>query len=176
MPNWVENWLSIRRANRPVQDYIDGWRASSQNPGLAFSLTSFVPMPGGIWHYDWCVAHWGTHLDTDNAEIEILDDRQVCIRFGTAWSPPLLAVEALSRRHPEMELILDFGDPAMGFAGRGWPAAEVCWSEQRCRATHPSSNGIATCVTMRMAPANRLYSLDRLSGRVRSGDVRLRVA
>ena len=118
MPNWVENWLSIRSANRPVQDYIDGWRASSQNPGLAFSLTSFVPMPGGIWHYDWCVAHWGTHLDTDNAEIEILDDRQVCIRFGTAWSPPLLAVEALSRRHPEMELILDFGDPAMGFAGR----------------------------------------------------------
>ena len=75
MPNWCENWLSIRSAGQPVQDYIDGWRAASQDPGLAFSLTSFVPMPGGIWHYDWCVANWGTHLDTDSAEIEILDDR-----------------------------------------------------------------------------------------------------
>jgi hypothetical protein len=118
MPNWCENWLSIRSAGQPVQDYIDGWRAASQDPGLAFSLTSFVPMPGGIWNYDWCVTQWGTKWDTDGVDIEILDEHHGCIRFGTAWSPPLAAVEALSCRHPELELILDFGDPANDFAGR----------------------------------------------------------
>ena len=85
---------------------------------MAFSLTSFVPMPGGIWNYDWCVTHWGTKWDTDGVDIEILDEHHGCIRFGTAWSPPLAAVEALSCRHPELELILDFGDPANDFAGR----------------------------------------------------------
>ncbi len=118
MPNWCENWLSIRSATRTIQDYLDDWRTASQDPESAFSLTSFIPMPGGIWHYDWCVANWGTHLDTDSAEIEILDERHGLVRFGTAWSPPLPVVEVVCRRHPELELILDFGDPAIGFAGR----------------------------------------------------------
>jgi Ferredoxin-like domain in Api92-like protein len=118
MPNWCENWLSIRSTGHSVQDYIDGWRAASQDPGLAFSLTSFVPMPGGVWDHDWCVTHWGTKWDADSVEIEILDEHHGLVRFGTAWSPPLPAIEALSRRHPRLELILDFGDPAMDFAGR----------------------------------------------------------
>jgi Ferredoxin-like domain in Api92-like protein len=85
---------------------------------LAFSLTSFVPMPGGIWNHDWCVTHWGTKWDTDAPDIEIVNEHHGCVRFGTAWSPPLPAVEALSRRLPRLELILDFGDPAMDFVGR----------------------------------------------------------
>jgi hypothetical protein len=118
MPNWCENWLVIRSEDQPIQDYIDGWRAVSQDPELAFSLTSFVPLPSGIRDHDWFVANWGTKWDADGVEIEILDERQGCIRFATAWSPPLPAVEALSRRHPELELILDFGDPTMDLVGR----------------------------------------------------------
>ena len=118
MPSWCENWLLIWSEDKPVQDYIDSWRAISQDPGLAFSLTSIVPMPGGIWDYDWCIVNWGTKWDTYDVKIEILDEHQGRIRFSTAWSPPLTAVEALSLRHPELELILDFGDPDNDFAGR----------------------------------------------------------
>ena len=118
MPNWCENWLSIRSATRTVQDYLDDWKTASQEPESAFSLTSFVPMPGGTWSHDWCMTHWGTKWDADAPDIEIVNQHHGCVRFGTAWSPPLLAIEALSRRHPELEIILDFGEPNDDFIGR----------------------------------------------------------
>jgi hypothetical protein len=118
MPNWCENWLEIHSKSKPIQDYFDDWRAKSQDPILAFSLTSFIPMPNGIWDYDWCLANWGTKWDVDSPDVNVVAKYHGLIQFVTAWSPPLKVIEALSRSHPELEIVLDFGEPNVDATGR----------------------------------------------------------
>ena len=41
----------------------------------------------------------------------------VVYKFDTAWSPPSAAIRTASEQHPNLELVLRFGEPGGGFAG-----------------------------------------------------------
>lgn len=55
--------------------------------------------------YDWSIAHWGTKWNADTIEIS-----ENTILFETAWSPPIQAMQELTRKYPKAVFTLDFSD------------------------------------------------------------------
>ena len=49
--------------------------------------------------YDWSVQYWGSKWDASSDET--WEDAEDYISFSTAWSPPDAFIEALSKKHPE---------------------------------------------------------------------------
>jgi hypothetical protein len=70
---------------------------------------------GDNW-YDWNVRNWGTKWDVgvshkeEYPETEIMDetDLSIAYRFNTAWSPPIPAIEELSRQYPNITMKLSY--------------------------------------------------------------------
>lgn len=60
--------------------------------------------------YSWSIFNWGTKW---NAKDTIIEDN--AIKFETAWDPPIKYVQALSKKYPESEIVLDFAEEQIGF-------------------------------------------------------------
>lgn len=66
--------------------------------------------------YDWNVRNWGTKWDVANSdedsypETELMTDEETKLQysFNTAWSPPIPAIEKLSKQYPSLKFNLDF--------------------------------------------------------------------
>jgi hypothetical protein len=80
-----------------------------------------IPKEGEEWFqsnnwYDWNVRNWGTKWDVavqngeEYPETQILDEGELFInyKFDTAWSPPLPAIEKLSKQHSRVVFTLDY--------------------------------------------------------------------
>jgi hypothetical protein len=120
MPNWCQNHLTVTGATPEFR----AWLADG------FSFQRMNPVPSAESHHDnasdsWrnlntCHNAWGTKCDLDDRE-----QRQVAEEllesgssfFDTAWSPPIPAIEALSRQFPEVSIQLDYCELGMFFAG-----------------------------------------------------------
>ena len=120
MPNWCQNLLTVTGATPELRAWLtDGFSFQRMNPVAP-------PAP----HHDsaidswrsvdaYCNA-WGTKCDLDEHE-----QRQVSNDlletgssfFDTAWSPPIQAIEALSRKFPDVAFQLDYCELGMFFAG-----------------------------------------------------------
>lgn len=59
--------------------------------------------------YDWCIQHWGTKWNAYDIAYE--DDS---LYFDTAWSTPLPIWEELSKRFPELEMLVEYADEDIG--------------------------------------------------------------
>lgn len=120
MPNWCQNHLTVTGATPEFR----AWLADS------FSFQRMNPVPPPSPHHDSAIDSWrsldaytnawGTKCDLDDTE-----QRQVAEElletgssfFDTAWSPPIRAIEALSRQFPEVTIQLDYCELGMFFAG-----------------------------------------------------------
>jgi hypothetical protein len=121
MPNWCENKLTIENCSSELREYL-------ANDGLSFEKIKPTPpemMDGDNWlsWYQWRIDHWGTKWDLDEeeqryvADCLIAEDCAYTARFSTAWSPPLEAINALSRIFPKDNFILKYFEAGVGFAG-----------------------------------------------------------
>jgi hypothetical protein len=118
MPNWCQNHLTVIGATPEFRAWLEteGFSFEKMNPprrprkAKPFSPTVLES------HYQ----VWGTKWDLDDKDQkqvaeELLDSASAY--FDTAWSPPIQAIEALSRKFPEVAFQLDYCELGMFFAG-----------------------------------------------------------
>lgn len=121
MPNWCQNQLTVTGATSE-------FRAWLADHGSSFEKIRPLPKPrrsGKFDRYGWsglnrCLNAWGTKWDLGESEQhqaarELLENGATF--FDTAWSPPIKAIEALSRKFPAVSFQLDYCELGMFFAG-----------------------------------------------------------
>ena len=106
---------------------------------------SIIDFKGNNW-YDWNVRNWGTKWDVavrdgeEYPETELLVEEdwsdRLGYRFNTAWSPPISAIEELSRQYPECEITLSYEEET-GWGGEylfvNGQGSEIESYDNKCR-------------------------------------------
>ena len=131
MPNWTDNHITIKHADKSLIDAIEATKDTDK--GI---LSTIIPCPEELndedlttWShgpeqaarekkqaemvrkyghkswYDWNIAHWGTKWDLCEPNITRVDDNTVVITAQTAWSPPTTAFETMVERGYEVRAL-----------------------------------------------------------------------
>jgi hypothetical protein len=118
MPNWCQNQLTVTGATPEFRAWLadNGFSFAKMNPPRKPRKAD----PYGFAALDRYYTAWGTKWDLSDKE-----QRQVASElleigaafFDTAWSPPIQAIEALSRQFPAVSFQLDYCELGMFFAG-----------------------------------------------------------
>ena len=121
MPNWCQNQLTVIGATPKLRAWLkDGGFSFQRMKPVSPTKTKYAK-PIKPWRKtDAQCSAWGTKWDlNDNEQSEAASELLECGNawFDTAWSPPIEALTALSRRFPDDTFILDYHEPSMGFAG-----------------------------------------------------------
>ena len=120
MPNWCQNHLTVTGATPEFHAWlVDGFSFQRMNP-VPPAEPDQDSATDSWRNLDTCCNAWGTKCDLDDKE-----QRQVSNElletgssfFDTAWSPPIRAIEALSRQFAEVSFQLDYCELGMFFAG-----------------------------------------------------------
>ena len=91
---------------------------------LAETYKHNIDTYGHLTWYTWCIANWGTKWDASNVvDGDIERSRSgksyfVKYSFCTAWSPPLPALEAMSKLYTNFIFKLNYYECGCGFKGR----------------------------------------------------------
>ncbi len=125
MPNWCFNALESRGKKELIERLLKDIKVEDdEDVPFRFSLNKIIHMPeeyqrNGEW-YDWSCKHWGTKWDATCTKLETeelnSDDPKIKIKFDTAWAPPLIVTDVLSKMFPDLVLrhyyaFEDGGDP-----------------------------------------------------------------
>lgn len=141
MPNWCQNFLTLRHSDPAMIA-----RAKTALESGQF-LQEFIPCPQELidtesvyypeghekkaahdqriasnvekygfkdW-YDWCLSNWNTKWDIGEVEVEWADSESISARFETAWSPPTTAYAQLVEMGFSIEA--HYYEPGMSFCG-----------------------------------------------------------
>ena len=118
MPNWCQNHLTVNGATPE-------FRAWLKKKGFSFEKMNTPRKPrktrNGLAILDSCCNAWGTKWDLpENEQREVADELLEYDEafFDTAWSPPMQAIEVLSRKFPDDVFVLEYCELGMFFAGR----------------------------------------------------------
>lgn len=90
------------------------------SPWPSFSGNKCMPIHDGYnkGGYDWCCKNWGTKWNSrvEDFKMKIKGDKaEAYYNMDTAWSPPLPVLDALSRKFPDIEMLVHFVDEGGGF-------------------------------------------------------------
>lgn len=111
MPNWCNQILTVSNKTPEFVEFM--------KEGIDFQKIKPCPYPDsdntGAWK-DWCVDNWGTKWNAANDPETSFDDSD-SIRFVTAWSAPIPAIEALAAMFPTMKFTLKYFEAGMFFGG-----------------------------------------------------------
>jgi hypothetical protein len=110
MPNYCENTLTVTNLTNEQAKEIT--KAISEGN----LLEHFVPCPEDKT----CVEYWGTKWDILNYnESSQCSDTATSVEetFDTAWSPPLLGLQRISKLFPEAEFSIDYIEDGCDFIG-----------------------------------------------------------
>ncbi len=123
MPNWCNNFLRIAVTDRVERNTILNFCRAMHEPSgriLPFSLEKIVPMPESEkdnW-YEWRIRNWGTKWELTPDECHHwTTTKSIWYCFYSAWSPPLEAVAALSKRFPTNYMRIEFEEKGMAMTG-----------------------------------------------------------
>ena len=114
MPNWCENTLTITGNEEQKKDFFSKVIKVINNEQV-FDLSALFPYPEGLeqnW-YDWEINNWGTKW----GNCEIFSFEEDCVKFDSAWSPPIKWIENISNQYPELDFRLSYIEPGMCFCG-----------------------------------------------------------
>lgn len=127
MPNWVFNSLTIRGIESDLQRFkkiAEEDDSGAANDGV-LKLNQFVPMPPHLrvkndvgpfklpsW-YTWGCRNWGTKWDLHRALLinDGKNGRPLTYSFGSAWSPPFVALNEIALQFPNLEFELHAEEP-----------------------------------------------------------------
>lgn len=128
MPNWCENKAVVKfKSAKAADEFVKACaeERSGPVPGTLLDwhepknlFQYYLPMPADAeeqW-YNWCVHNWGTKWAPDITAISKIGDKQVEIKFQTAWSPPLEWFETCGMRY-NWHWQLGYIEPGIAFAG-----------------------------------------------------------
>ena len=84
-------------------------------PQPQVDLSKAITFESDHW-YDWNVRNWGTkwdvaiHHEEQYPETELIEDwsDRLIYSFNTAWSPPVSAIEELSKQYPNLTFTLSY--------------------------------------------------------------------
>lgn len=138
MPNWCQNQLTLTNVTPRLRRWLDthGFSFKKMNPPKKTHKSA----PNGWQHSESCIAAWGTKWDLDDYQqmlvaADLLTEE--CAFFDTAWSPPLEAITALSRKFPEVVFTLHYCELGMFYAGIATIQAGECHDD-----THEDKHGV----------------------------------
>lgn len=77
----------------------------------------FTSVHGHTNWYDWAVDNWGTKWG-DYYQKYQYSEGLASIHFSTAWSPPIPALDVVSKKFPELQFILEYEEIGMMFGGK----------------------------------------------------------
>lgn len=130
MPNWTQNHITIKHADKSRIDLIEA--TNNTDKGV---LATVIPCPeelndeelttwsrddevrldakraammakyGYVSWYEWNIAHWGTKWDLCEPHIQRIDDNTVVVTCETAWSPPVQAFETMKEMGYEIRAL-----------------------------------------------------------------------
>lgn len=140
IPNWCENRVYIHAdAPQDLQAVLEAVALRDDNDEVvySFSLQAFRPCPAELkgisspnrdnpaemiakygfadW-YDWQLANWGTKWDIQ-ADLQLTSLYEAESSFDSAWSPPVIAMEYLSRLFPNVTIAISYDEPGVDFGG-----------------------------------------------------------
>jgi hypothetical protein len=121
MPNWCYNRVELRHSTPELMEWLrEGFSFERMNPAKVLEST------GDEARDSWLLVQsqidaWGTKWDLTEKEqqdvADLLKEGEFAY-FATAWTPPLKALEELSRRFPQSEFEIHYYEPGNMFAGR----------------------------------------------------------
>jgi len=139
MPNLCECQLTIIGNNQKdeIKKFIKRAKIDEVEPS-DISIEKFLPTPkelddtdtetensefikkyGASNWYDWRVMNWGTKWDIIGGErtSEDDEDEKIDYMFETAWSPPIEALQSISKLYPKFVFVLKYEETLTGFIG-----------------------------------------------------------
>jgi hypothetical protein len=140
MPNWCYNKLEIEGDSSDLKELNEMMKEGfslekimptpkeylsegKEDSGEQLSFAEGMERRGGLpnW-YKWRAVNWGTKWDVtdhkdDNIKLEKTETGYKT-EFYTAWSPPVFALKALSRRLKSLTTVIKYVDEQMNFEGK----------------------------------------------------------
>ena len=141
MPNWCDNYAKISHADP----------AKLQELVLACNslrlLATYIPEPASLplgevveladgtpirtvskSQWDWRVENWGTKWEINNFIGDLaVKDGKVCLRFDSAWAPPIPLWRVLA----DLGFVVEayYFEPGVGFCGRFTDGVDQCFDD-----------------------------------------------
>lgn len=72
--------------------------------------------------YTWRLANWGTKWDVCDSHIYENDEANFMVMFDSAWSPPLIWLERVVAKYPELKFRIAYSEPGNGYCGQAFTA------------------------------------------------------
>jgi hypothetical protein len=120
----VLEWTWVKEKSVSTRDELLAMleRDEPQSLSLADRQKQNVERHGhGDWHH-WRVENWGTKWNASDSviddESEYQGDKEVMIRFDTAWSPPIPVIKIAAERFPTLRFTLTYFECGCAFHGR----------------------------------------------------------
>jgi hypothetical protein len=69
--------------------------------------------------YEWCIEHWGTKWGLYDVKLveEDYEYESLKYTFRSAWSPPIPVIEAMAKKYPTLEFLIEYFECGMGYQG-----------------------------------------------------------
>jgi hypothetical protein len=128
MPNWCENQLEVRGPEKSMEKF----QKESKGKKHDLTMKSTIPMPDYIYQgdlgeqeqkqygennwYDWSRNNWGTKWDVEGTLI-YQDNNRLEYEFLSAWAPPTVWLQKVSRLFPDLYFELKYVEEGMDFSG-----------------------------------------------------------
>ena len=94
---------------REWRDNADGTRSKITD----IERQHAVDLHGTMDWYEWCRKHWGTKWGAYDVDY----DGKATIRFDSAWSPPVPAIDTISRMFPRATFLLAYAEGGSCYFG-----------------------------------------------------------
>ena len=146
MPNWCRNHLKVEGPEDQILAFQESCEASPEEmvhykpylrieqelqhmfkepEGSAFYFHKLVPIPQELLDktYDkgghaWEVRNWGCKWGASRVEHSVDMPGKIDLTFDTPWHPPLILIDKLSNRYPELHFIMGYDESDMNIHGR----------------------------------------------------------
>lgn len=115
MPNHVYNKLEISGSAEEIADFVS--RIQTDDEGDIEIFESLYPTPGMVDGLKWQVDNWGSKWGDYDTEIVQNEDGCLIINFTSAWLPPLIGVEYISKMFPSLTFVGQYDEPGYAFLG-----------------------------------------------------------
>ena len=113
-----ELWAFIREQDSPEWQ---GTEVEWLDKKYYFSYQFVVPVKQDDNWWDNNINAWWTKWDGWYYCIcEVCNDRELILHFATPWWPPSKWLQAVCEKYPELQIILAYDEPLMGFDGEMW--------------------------------------------------------
>lgn len=104
-------WAGMDKAYQEAEDEYFKAMKTAKEANVPFTQSrADLPKDGyNQGGYEWCIEHWGTKWNA--YKVAYNDD---CVYFDTAWSTPRPIWVELSKRFPNLNLMVEFADEDIG--------------------------------------------------------------